>query len=204
MAIYSNLNELAMGTHGIFEASLLKATISGHLWDCLVVSETTGANSEVVRTPIACDNGVCVKVGGFTGNNNGLQERFATIAGVKDKIGVTSSIVNIKDARTDLEATEPYFYVRAGEDSKVYEVIGDEFDGDIFGVGLHQFTAATQSLATTRGNYVVLDGNGKYVAMNSQPTMSNYGFVAKIHSTWTNGYYTIVRLYVIQNVDNNV
>ena len=204
MAIYSNLNELAMGTHGIFEASLLKATISGHLWDCLVVSETTGTNNEVVRTPIACDNGVCVKVGGFTGNNNGLQERFATIAGVKDKIGVTSSIVNIKDARTDLEATEPYFYVRAGEDSKVYEVIGDEFDGDIFGVGLHQFTAATQSLATTRGNYVVLDGNGKYVAMNSQPTMSNYGFVAKIHSTWTNGYYTIVRLYVIQNVDNNV
>ena len=203
MAIYSNLNELAMGTHGIFEASLLKATISGHLWDCLVVSETTGTNNEVVRTPIACDNGVCVKVGGFTGNNNGLQERFATIAGVRDKIGVTGSVVNIKDARTALEETEPYFSVRAGEDSKVYEVIGDEFDGDIFGVGLHQFTTATQTLAKTRGNYVVLDGNGKYVALDSQPTMSNYGFVAKIHSTWTNGYYTIVRLYVIQNVDNN-
>ena len=57
-------------------------------------------------------------------------------------------------------------------------VIGDEFDGDIFGVGLHQFTQATQTLAKTRGNYVVLDGNGKYVAQTAQPTMSNYGFVA--------------------------
>lgn len=37
MAIYSNLTERPMGQHGIFEASLLKSTISGHLWDCLVV-----------------------------------------------------------------------------------------------------------------------------------------------------------------------
>ncbi len=205
MAIFSNLTELEMGQHGIFEASLLKSTISGHLWDCLVVQETTtgsGDNATVTRTPIDIDNGVCVKVGDHTHNDNGLQERFATIAGVKDKIGVTASIVNVKDARTDLEATEPYFYTKAGQDSKVYEVIGDEFDGDIFGIGLHQFTAASKSLVKNDA-YVVLDGTGKYVALASKPTMTNYGFVARVHSTWTNGYYTIVRLYVIQNVDNN-
>ena len=112
------------------------------------------------------------------------------------------SVVNIKDARTALEATEPYFEVRAGEDSKVYEVIGDQYDGDIFGVGLHQFTAASQSLVRV-DNYVVLDGTGKYVAQAAKPTLANYGFVAQIHSIWTNNVYTLVRLYVIQNKDNN-
>ena len=68
---------------------------------------------------------------------------------------------------------------------------------------MHQFTTASQALATTVDNYVVLDGNGKYVAQASKPTMSNYGFVAKVHSVWTNNDYTLVRLYVIQNVDNN-
>ena len=203
MAIYGNLTQRPMGNHGILEASLMKSTISGHLWDCLCVEETTSSGT-TVRTPIEMDNGVCVKVGDFTHNDNGLQERYATIAGVKDKVGVTGSIVNVKDARTELEGTEPYFFVRAGEDSKVYEVYGDPFDGDVFGVGLHQFTAATQSLATTVDNYVVLDGTGKYVASATAPTMSNYGFVARVHSTWTNNDYTIVRLFVIQNVDNNV
>lgn len=206
MAIYSNLTERPMGQHGLLEASLLKSSLAGHIWDCLVVQETTtgsGASATTTRTPIDVDNGVCVRVGDHTHRNKGLQERYATIAKATDKVGVTASVVNVKDARTSLEATEPYFYTRAGEDAKVYEVVGDEFDGDVFGVGLHQFTAATQSLATTVDNYVVLDGNGKYVAMNSKPTMSNYGFVARVHSTATNGFYTIVRLYVIQNKDNN-
>ena len=196
MAIYGSLDQRPIGQHGVFEASLLKSQLSGHLWDCLAVDNETDKN------PIAMDNGVCVKVGAHTHNDNGLQERYCTIAGVKDKIGVTGSVVNIKDARTALEATEPYFEVRAGEDSKVYEVIGDQYDGDIFGVGLHQFTAASQSLVRV-DNYVVLDGTGKYVAQAAKPTLANYGFVAQIHSIWTNNVYTLVRLYVIQNKDNN-
>lgn len=198
MAIYSNLTDRPIGQHGVFEASLLKSTISGHLWDCLAVADDSVASP----VPIAMDNGVCVKVGKHTHKDNGLQERYCTIAGVKDKVGVTGSVVNVKDGRTQLESTEPYFEVRAGEDSKVYEVIGDEYDGDIFGVGLHQFTTATQSLVRV-GNYVVLDGTGKYVALAAKPTMANYGFVAEIHSIWTNNVYTLVRLYVIQNKDNN-
>ena len=201
MAIFGNLDQLALGTHGIFESSLLKSTISGHLWDCLVCSIDT-SGSTPVYTPINCDNGTAVTVLDFTNNKNGLQERYAKIAGVKDKIGVVGTPALIKDARTKLEETEPYFYNKAGNDSKVYEVIGDEYDGDIFGVSLNLFTDATQTLAKTRGSYVVLDGNGKYVAQTAKPTMSNYGFVGKVHSVYTNNDYTLVRIYVIQNVDN--
>lgn len=201
MAIFGNLNQLALGTHGIAESSLIKATISGHLWDCLVCSVDT-SGSTPVYTPIDCDNGTAVTVLDFTNNENGLQERYAKIAGVKDKIGFVCTPALIKDARTKLEETEPYFYNKAGVDSKVYEVVGDEYDGDIFGVSLNMFTSATQTLAQTRGSYVVLDGNGKYVAQAAKPTMSNYGFVGKVHSVYTNNDYTLVRIYVIQNVDN--
>lgn len=206
MAIFSNLDQLPIGMHGVFESSLLKSTIAGHLWDCLVVQES-GSGDSFTRTPIAVDNGVAVKVGDFvTGANNtqiGLQERYATIAGVKDKIGVVGSVPIVKDARTSLEETEPYFFNKAGQDSKVYEVVGDEFDGDIFGVGLHQFTTATQNLAKTLGSYVVVDGAGKWVAQATKPTAANYGFIGRVHSTWTNGTYTIVRIYAIQNKDNH-
>lgn len=99
MAIFGNLTELATGQHGIFESSLLKSTLAGHLWDCLVVTES-GSGASITRTPIDVDNATAVKVGAFTHNNNGLQERYATIAGVKDKIGVVGTPALIKDART--------------------------------------------------------------------------------------------------------
>ncbi len=205
MAIFSNLTELASGNHGIFESSLLKSTIDGHIWDCLVVQEA-GSGASLTRTPIDVDNGVAVKVGDFVvGTNNaqiGLQERYATIAGVKDKIGVIGTPALIKDNLTSFTGNESFFFNKAGDDSKVYEVIGDQYDGDIFGVTKELFTTASQSNIAI-GAYVVLDGNGKYVAQAAAPTMSNYGFVGKIHSLYTNNFYTIVRIYVIQNKDNN-
>ena len=201
MAIFGNLTELATGQHGIFESSLLKSTLAGHLWDCLVVTES-GSGASITRTPIDVDNATAVKVGAFTHNNNGLQERYATIAGVKDKIGVVGTPALIKDARTQIEATEGYFFNKAGDDSKVYEVVGDEYDGDIFGVSLNMFTAASQA-NVVKDAYVVLDGNGKYVAQAAKPTMANFGFVGQVHSIYTNNTYTLVRIYVLQNVDNN-
>ena len=201
MAIFSNLTELASGQHAIFESSLLKSTISGHIWDCLVVSES-GSGDNLTRTPIDVDNGVAVKVGDHTHFDNGLQERFATIAGVKDKIGVIGTPALIKDNLTTFQGNESFFYNKAGEDSKVYEVIGDPYDGDFFGVTKEAFTTASQAKIKV-DNYVVVDGNGKYVALDAKPTMSNYGFVAQIHSLYTNNVYTIVRMYVIQNKDNN-
>ena len=201
MAIFSNLTELAAGQHGIFESSLLKSTISGHLWDCLVVTES-GSGANITRTPIDVDNGVAVKVGAFTHNDEGLQERYATIAGVKDKIGVIGTPALIKDNLTTFTGNESFFYNKAGNDSKVYEVVGDEFDGDIFGVTDVLFTTASKS-AIQKDAYVVVDGNGKYVAQAAKPTMANYGFVGQIHSIYTNNFYTIVRICVLQNVDNN-
>lgn len=201
MAIFGNLTELATGQHGIFESSLLKSTLAGHLWDCLVVTES-GSGASLTRTPIDVDNCTAVKVGDFTHNDNGLQERYATIAGVADKIGVVGTPALIKDARTQLEATEGYFFNKAGNDSKVYEVVGDPYDGDIFGVSLNMFTTASQA-NVVKDAYVVLDGNGKYVAQAVKPTMANFGFVGQVHSIYTNNTYTLVRIYVLQNVDNN-
>jgi len=201
MAIFGNLTELTTGQHGIFESSLLKSQISGHLWDCLVVTES-GSGTSITRTPINVDNGTAVKVGAFTHNNNGLQERYATIASARDKIGVVGTPALIKDARTQVEATEGYFFNKAGDDSKVYEVVGDEYDGDIFGVSLNMFTNASQA-SVAKDAYVILDGNGKYIAQAAKPTMSSFGFVGQVHSIYKNNTYTLVRIYVLQNVDNN-
>lgn len=195
--IYTNTT-MSGGTHGIFQSSLLESTLSGHLWDCLVCSVDT-SGSTPVYTPIAVDNGVAVKVGTETGN--GLQERYATIAGVKDKVGITGSPALVKDAFTRAQADETNFYHKAGQLAKVYEVRGDEYDYDIFGVGLHQFTDASQANVKV-GAYVILDGNGKYVAQAAKPTASSYGFIGKVHSIQTGLYYSVVRIAVIQNVDN--
>lgn len=196
--LYTNGN-LTGGTHGIFQSSLLVSTIAGHIWDCKVCTIDT-SGSTPVYTPVDVDNGVPVCVLGETGN--GLQERYAKIAGVKDKVGITGSPALVKDARNQADASEANFYHKAGQLAKVYEVRGDAYDYDIFGVGLHQFTDASQANVEV-GAYVVLDGNGKYVAQAAQPTMTNYGFVGKVHSIQTGMYYTLVRIAVIQNVDNN-
>lgn len=202
MNIYHNLQELQSGTHAIFESSLIRSTISGHINDVLVVAES-GSGANLTRTPIDVDNGVAVTVKGFTHNDKGLQERYAVIAGVKDKVSILGTPALIKDNRTDFEGNESFFYNKAGLDAKAYEVKGDEFgDGDIFGVTTEGFTTASIANIALDA-YVVVDGNGKYVAQAAKPTMSNYGFVGQVHSIYKNNWYTLVRIYVLQNVDNN-
>ena len=197
MAIFTNAT-MSGGTHNIAQSSLIKSTLSGHLWDCKVCNVDT-SGSTPVYTPIEVDNGVMVKVGDFTGD--GLQERYATIAGVKDKVGFVCSPAVIKDAFTRAQADETNFYHKAGQLAKVYEIQGDEFDPDIVGVSLTAFTDASQANVEL-GAYVILDGNGKYVAQASAPTASSYGFIGKVHSIQAGLYYTVVRIAVIQNVDN--
>jgi len=198
MAIYID-GQMTGGNHGIFQSSLLESTLSGHLWDCLVSTvDTTG--STPVYTPIEVDNGVAVCVGDYTGN--GLQERYAKIAGVKDKVGITGSPAIVKDAMTQAQASETNFYHKAGQLAKVYEIQGDEFDPDIIGVSLGAFTDASQANVEF-GAYVILDGNGKYVAQASKPSASGYGFIGQVHSIQNGLYHTLVRIAVLQNVDNN-
>lgn len=192
--IFSGYEEVANTEHIVFESSLLKSTITGHIWDAKIQGTSGG-----LLVDINCDNGVAVKMGDFTGN--GLQERNATIAGVKDKVGIVGSVPLVKDAYNQAQADEINFYNKAGQLAKVYEVQGDEYDPDIFGVSRMAFTSADNTIVV--GNYVVLDGTGGYTAQASAPTMSSYGFVGKIHSIKVGTYYTLVRIAVIQNVDNN-
>lgn len=195
MAIYTDAT-IAGGAHGIWQSSLLRSTIAGHLWDCKVVEEESGSGSSVIRTDIDVDNGVAVHVGDFTGN--GLQERYATIAAVGDKIGVTATPAVVKDAFTRAQADETNFYNKAGHLSKVYQVEGDQFDPDIFGVGLHQFTTASQA-NVKEGAYVVVNGSGQWVAQAAAPSAATYGFIGKVHSIHKGLYYSVVRILVVQN-----
>ena len=192
--IFAGFQEMSVTEHVVAESSLLKSTLTGHIWDAKIQGTVDG---QVVD--INCDNGVMVKMGPFT--HNGLQERTATVAGVKDKVGFVCTPALIKDAYNSVQASEVNFYNKAGKLAKVYEVQGDEYDPDIFGVSKMAFTSADNTIV--EGNYVILDGNGGYVAQASAPTMSSYGFVGQIHSIQTGLFYTLVRVAVLQNVDNN-
>ena len=103
----------------------------------------------------------------------------------------------VKDAYNEAQASENNFINKAGQDVKCYQVEQD----DIFGISTSGFTSAANTLVV--GNYVVVDGNGKFVAQASKPSASGYGFIGRIHSLHSNLYYTIVRVLTIQNVDNN-
>ena len=76
--IYTNLEAKEANRHGMFESSHLLSTDVGDIFDVIVRDSS--------ENPIDVDNGVPVKIGEFTGN--GYEERYATIAGVKDAIAV--------------------------------------------------------------------------------------------------------------------
>ena len=193
--VYTNLEASNAGLHGMFESSRLESTDVGRIHDVLVRDESGNDPVE-----INVDNGVPVKVGEFTGN--GLQERYATIAGVKDQIAVIGSPALIKDAFTTAQGQPYNFFNKAGFDAKAYSVKA-EYE-DIFAVANYQFTnvnAAGQPDMTVikKGAYVVTDGNGKWTAQAAAPTAANYGFIGKVHSVAVGNFYTMVRIACIQN-----
>lgn len=193
--IYTNLEANARELHGMFESSRLESTDVGRIHDVLV-KDGTGENAK----DIDVDNGVPVKVGEFTGD--GLQERYATIAGVKDKISVIGSPALVKTAFTR-EQGEPYnFYNRAGVDAKAYSV-KEEYE-DIFAVASYQFTNTNSEgqpdmEVIKEGAYVVTDGQGKWTAQADAPTATSYGFIGKVHSLAIGNFYTMVRIVTVQN-----
>lgn len=195
MAIYTNLTEVTMPKHGVWRSSLLRSTIAGHILDARVQGTVGG---QVVDIDV--DNGVALKLGDWT--HDGLQERVATIAGVKDKIVVTGSPAIVKDAFTKAQAAETNFYFKAGQLARVYQIEGDAIDGDIFGVGDFQFSNADPTDVAV-GAYVVVDGNGGWTALTSAPTASAYGFIGQVHSIQKGLSYSVVNIFAIQNVDNN-
>ena len=194
------VNSDANGRHGIFESSRLKATDVGRLYDALVQAEVS---NEMVD--IEVDNGVAIKIGDFTGN--GLQEVYATIAGVGDKIAVIGTPAVVKDARVASDEIPSKFTNKAGRLSKAYEVLNDSHE--IFAVADYQFTDASKANIKV-GNYVTWDGTGMWVAVASNATApkmagengATNGFIGKVHSiAYDNiGLTTIVRIQCIQNV----
>lgn len=194
------VNSDANGRHGIFESSRLKATDVGRLYDARVQATANNVTSD-----IEVDNGVAIKIGDFTGN--GLQEVYATIAGVGDKIAVVGTPAVVKDARVASDEIPSKFTNKAGRLSKAYEVLNDSHE--IFAVADYQFTDASKANIKV-GNYVTWDGTGMWVAVASNATApkmagengATNGFIGKVHSiAYDNiGLTTIVRIQCIQNV----
>lgn len=178
--MYSNLTSV-QGTHGVVETSRLKATVVGHIYDVLVRDSSNKA--------IDVDNGVCVKVGAFTGN--GLQDRYATIADDDEKVALIATPAVVKDAFTNAQAAEDNFFNIAGKLARAYEVVPE----DIFGVSATMFSSGTPTV----GHYVVLDGEGGYIDQSSAPSAK--GFVGKVHSLAKGTFGTIVRIECVQNID---
>lgn len=191
--IYTNLQARERELHGIFESSRLLATDVGDIYDALVRDES--------QKPIAVDNGVAVKMGEFTGN--GLQERYATIAKITDKIAVVGAPANVKTALTTEEAQIYNYTNPAGKPAKTYAIQDPDKHADIFGIAEYQFT--TESATKVKvGNLVTVDGNGAWVASETTELDSlktSNGFVGKIHSISYGTFYNIVRISVIQNKD---
>ena len=193
--IYTNLEASNAGLHGIFESSRLESTDVGRIHDVLVRDESGDSPVE-----IAVDNGVPVKVGKFTGD--GLQERYATIAGVKDAIAVIGSVPLVKDAFTKAQAQPYNFYNKAGQLAKAYSVKG--LYEDIFAVANYQFTntnaAGNPDMTVIKKDaYVVTDGNGKWTAQAAAPNAANYGFIGKVHSIAVGNFSTVVRIVCVKN-----
>ena len=191
--VYTNLASREKNMHGLFESSALLATDVGNVYDAFVRDES--------EKPIAVDNGVALKIGDYSGN--GLEERYATIAKITDKIAVTGAPAEVKTALTT-EQGQAYNYTNpAGKPVKTYQIADPSVHTDIFGIASYQFTDDSAEKVKV-GNLVTVDGKGAWIASEATELTNlqgTNGFIGKIHSLSVGTYYTIVRIQVIQNKD---
>lgn len=191
--VYTNLASREKNMHGLFESSALLATDVGNVYDAFVRDES--------EKPIAVDNGVALKIGDYSGN--GLEERYATIAKITDKIAVTGAPAEVKTALTT-EQGQAYNYTNpAGKPVKTYQIADPSVHTDIFGIASYQFTDDSAEKVKV-GNLVTVDGKGAWIASEASELTTLQGingFIGKIHSLSVGTYYTIVRIQVLQNKD---
>lgn len=191
--VYTNLASREKNMHGLFESSALLATDVGNVYDAFVRDES--------EKPIAVDNGVALKIGDYSGN--GLEERYATIAKITDKIAVTGAPAEVKTALTT-EQGQAYNYTNpAGKPVKTYQIADPSVHTDIFGIASYQFTDDSAEKVKV-GNLVTVDGKGAWIASKATELTTlqgTNGFIGKIHSLSVGTYYTIVRIQVLQNKD---
>lgn len=191
--VYTNLASREKNMHGLFESSALLATDVGNIYDAFVRDGS--------EKPIAVDNGVALKIGDYSGN--GLEERYATIAKITDKIAVTGAPAEVKTALTT-EQGQAYNYTNpAGKPVKTYQIADPSVHTDIFGIASYQFTDDNAEKVKV-GNLVTVDGKGAWIASEATELITlqgTNGFIGKIHSLSVGTYYTIVRIQVLQNKD---
>lgn len=191
--VYTNLASREKNMHGLFESSALLATDVGNVYDAFVRDEN--------EKSIAVDNGVALKIGDYSGN--GLEERYATIAKITDKIAVTGAPAEVKTALTT-EQGQAYNYTNpAGKPVKTYQIADPSVHTDIFGIASYQFTDDSAEKVKV-GNLVTVDGKGAWIASEATELTTlqgTNGFIGKIHSLSVGTYYTIVRIQVLQNKD---
>lgn len=192
MAIFTTMEALEQSKHGIFRSSRLKSTDVGKILD-LVINNGLTADA---KKDIAVDRGTPVKAGARL--NDGLQLREGTIAGVKDMVYIVGNPAIVKDAMTRFQEEEYNYFVKAGEVSKCYEVLGEI--AEVFGVADYQFTTKVDDAAGVQfGNYVVVDGNGGYVELAAKPDAADYGFIGQVYGFEMGNNQTVVLIECIQN-----
>ena len=190
MATYVNENAAALGKHGLFSSSRLYSTDVGKIYDLIVRDSNDNE--------ISVDNGAPVKVGEPT--YDGYQTRYATIAGVGDKIAVVGAPAVVKSAMSKAQGADYNFFIPAGTPAKAYDLVPNK--GEIFGISDYSFTTvASESGALTLGNYVVVDGTGAYKELAAIGKDDSYGFIGKIYGFEQGSFETIVLVEVIQNED---
>ena len=181
MAIYSNGKAETVKKYGVARSSKIKE--SNHIYDLIDESN-------------AVEQGSIVKVGKHTGN--GLQERVCLTATTKDKVVFVCDVPLIHRDFTASDQLEYKYINVAGKNFRAYEIAKD----DVIGVSDYMFTTVANELEPTKvGNYVVTDGNRKYIEKDSAPDASQYGFIGEIIGYEKYQYDTIVLINVIQNID---
>lgn len=170
MAIYSNGTPVESYDYMMAETSNLKATTAGHIYD-------------LIDTAHDVQQGMNVKVGDYTGD--GTELRKSTFPAVGDKIAFACDVPLIyKDDRQADQAAYNYINAKGGA-FRAYEVVDD----DRFAVTLNGFSETVATGAVTVGNYVTVDGAGKYIEVATAPA-DTYGWVGKITGTRVGSYGT--------------
>lgn len=169
--------------HGIVRTTNLKATYAGHLFDVIHASQDL-------------DNGMNVKIGDHV-TADGRECVDATFPAVGDKIALVADVVKFYDTSTTAKQAEYNYYIPQGQPARAYEV--EQYDK--FGVSDYMFTTKVGA-AVAVGNYVTVDGNGKWkeIVSTSAPDAAATGFIGKVYGFDTGDNEKIVLVETIQNV----
>lgn len=168
----------------VARTSKLKSTEVGHIYD-------------VINEDNDLEQGMNIKVGAYTGNiSDGHQLRTCDYAAIKDKIAF---ICDVPLLYRDFEKSDQFewkYINKAKKRTRAYEIVED----DVFGISDYGFTTFVDDEKGIEINqFVVVDGAGKYKALATEPSATDYGFIGQVIGFEKYQYDTIVLITVLQN-----